>query len=272
VAALKRRSLQIVALLVAFSSAPSIEAAEPGSDLDHVRACVAANTPRRSSVLAATLSAEGEPEIRFKLYWRRLADGERRALIRFAAPEDLQGSAVLLQGIGDPRPRVHLYLPDLGKPQRVTSREQLTRFLGRADLGIEEIGLLLDPVGDPTLRVVDAAREIEGRLVWLLEASSDAAEGVRYVRTLTFVDHQLCAPLRAEFYEEGGGEPRLMHADPARFTREAEAWIPRELVFHGRNGDATRTLRIEEAEVDVPLAASLLTIRALADRAGAAPP
>ena len=126
--------------------------------------------------------------------------------------------------------------------------------------------------GDPTLRVLDAAWELEGRLTWLLEARGDAAEGVRYQRTLTFVDQQLCAPLRAEFYEDPEGEPRRMRVAPSRFTREAEAWIPRELVFEGRNGDPTRTLHIDEAEVDIPLAASLLTIRALADRTGGAAP
>lgn len=259
-----RRALAVALLLVVWPTARPFGAAE-GIDVDAVRACVAANAPKRSSVLAATLSTEGEPPIRFKLYWRRLADGERRALIRFAAPEDVAGSAVLLQGLGEARPRVHLYLPDLGRPQRVTSREQLTRFLGRADLGIEEIGLLLDPVGDPTLRLVDPARDVEGRTAWLLEASGSAEEGVRYARTLTFVDHQLCAPLRAEFYEPGEGPPRTMRADPARFTREAESWIPRELVFGGPNGAAPRTLRIDEVEVDVPLAASLLTVGALAD-------
>jgi hypothetical protein len=260
--------LPIVGLL---ASAAPLGAAEPAGELERVRACVAANTPKRSSVLAATLAAEGEPEIRFKLYWRRLSDGERRALIRFVAPEDLAGSAVLLQGLGEARPRVHLYLPDLGRPQRLTSREQLTRFLGRADLGIEEIGLLLDPLGDPGLRVLDPALPLEGRFAWLLEATADPAEGARYARTRTFVDQQLCAPLRAEFYEDDAGEPSLMRTDPDRFTREADAWIPREIVFQDPDGGPLRTLRIEDVEVDVPLAASLLTIRALADRGGAVP-
>lgn len=215
-----RRALAVALLLDAWPAGWPLGAAE-GIDIEGVRACVAANAPKRSSVLAATISAEGEPPIRFKLYRRRLAAGERRARIRFAAPEDIAESAVLLQGLGEARPRVHLYLPDLGRPQHVTSREQLTRFLGRADLGIEEIGLLLDPVGDPTLRPVDPARDVEGRPAWLLEANGNVEEGIRYARTLTFVDHELCAPLRAEFYEPGDGPPRTMRADPARFAREA---------------------------------------------------
>ncbi|MBW2374320.1 MAG: hypothetical protein JRF70_17495, partial [Deltaproteobacteria bacterium] len=53
--------------------------------------------------------------------------------------------------------------------------------------------------------------------------------------------------------------------DPDRVTREAESWIAREMVFldgEGENGART-TLRIDDVEVDIPLAPSLLTVQAL---------
>jgi len=252
------------ALLSALLFAAPAEAAE---SMEQVRECVRANAPRSAVVLEVSLQtrdAKGESApTRLKLYWRRLPDGEQRVLIRFSAPEELEGSAMLLQGLGDARPRVHIYLPDLGKPQQVSSREQLTRFLGRADLGLEEIALLLDPVGDPKLRLLDGAKAVDGRPAWAFEWRAAEGEHPHYVRTVTFVDQRLCIPLRAELYEADADAPRVMRVDPAQVSREANSWIPHELIFRDPKDDVVRSLRIDGVEVDVPLAPSLLTVEAL---------
>jgi hypothetical protein len=261
VAALKHAS---AVLLVVLGLAPPVHAAD---GIERVRECVRENAPRASVVLEIEMQARdasGESEVtRMKLYWRRLPDGERRALLRFSAPEELAGSAVLLERLEQKRPRVHLYLPDLGRPQQVLSREQLTRFLGRAGLGLEELTILLDPVGDPDLRLVDGDAAPVGRPAWALEWRAAEGERPHYVRTVVFIDQELCVPLRAEFYEDGAEAPREMSVDPARVSREAESWIPRELLFRDPKDDIVRSLRIEAVEVDVPLAPSLLTVRAL---------
>ncbi len=251
----------------------ALTAAAPAtSDLAAMRACVEANAPRSSTVLQVALAVDdgaGETtETRFKLYWRRLPSGERRVLIRFSAPQDLARAAVLIEGVREARPRVHLFLPDLGKPQRITSREQLEGFLGRADLGVDEIGLLLDPAGGDDTRLIEAHRELDGRAYWVIETRSDQEDGERYARTLTFVDRELCIPLRAELYETEAGKPKLVSVDPARVTREARSWIPREMVFRDPRSGSVATLRVEAAEVDVPLAPSLLTVGALAGMSG----
>ncbi len=240
-----------------------------------VRACVEANTPRRSSVMDIRLEfrdAVGETnDSRFKIYWRRLPTGERRVLIRFIQPEDLAGAAVLVEGAREARPRVHLYLPGIGRAQRVTSREQLEGFLGRADLGIEEIGLLLDPVGREDLALVDTGRPADERPYWVLEARDAVepdADGSRYARTRTFVDRELCIPLRAVFYDADDREAKIFQVDRSRVTREAEAWIPRQMTFLDPTERSTTTLVIDEAEIDVPLAPSLLTVPAMPGAGG----
>jgi len=263
----QRRRWRVVLIALAALAAPSSGDGTATDELARARACVEANTPRVSCVLEATLRSEdgrgGVGETRFKLTWRRLPDGERRALIRFTAPEALDGAALLIQGIREARPEVHLYLPDLGAPRRVTSREQLSGFLGRADLGLEEIGLLLDPVGDPDLRLLDAVREVRGRPTWVLEALGDGDAGARYQRTLTFVDQELCVALRAEFYQSDAAQPLEMEVDPEDVRQEAGSWIPREMVFSGPRDEEVRTLRLDRVEVDAAVAPSLLTVPAL---------
>jgi hypothetical protein len=136
---------------------------------------------------------------------------------------------------------------------------------GRADLGLDEIGQILDPLGSERLRLIDGDAALDERPVWVLEARPEQDDPSRYARTVTFVDRELCVPLRAEFYDREGRRTRLLRVDPARVTREASSWIAREMVFQNGEGEggARTTLRIDEVEVDVPLAPSLLTLRAL---------
>jgi hypothetical protein len=269
-----KKTLWLAVLATALiSPAPSVNAA--AVDLAEVRACVEQNTPRRSSVMEIQLrfrDAIGETsESRFKIYWRRLPTGERRVLIRFSEPEDLRGAAVLVEGAREARPKVHLYLPDIGRAQRVTSRDQLEGFLGRADLGIEEIGMLLDPVGHEGLVLLDTDPVADVRPSWVLEARYEVDEeedGSRYARTRTFVDRELCIPLRAVFYDAEDREAKIFQVDRARVTREADAWIPRQMTFRDPSNDSITTLVIDQAEIDVQLAPSLLTVPAMQGAGG----
>ncbi len=262
------RFWRLAAVLVA--GLPVAAGAAAGAVLDEVRACVEQNTPRRSQVMTIALEYRdraGEvSESRFKLYWRRLSTDERRVLMRFSAPEDLVGAAVLVHGVRRARPNVYLYLPGIGKPRRVTSRQQLEGFLGRADLGIEEIGLLLDPVGADALQLVGDGADERGRATWILETRQDVSpdDPGRYPRTRTLVDQEFCIPLGADFYDADDNAAKQLRVDPTRVTREAQSWIPRELVFTDVSGESVTTLRIDEVEVDIPLAPSLLTVPAMA--------
>ena len=243
-------------------------------DVARVKDCYAANSPQKSSVLGVRLSVRdavgAETVSRFKLYWRRLRTGERRVMIRFSEPEVLSGASLLVEGVRRARPRVHLYLPDLGAPKRVTSRDQVEGFLGRADLGLDEIGQILDPLGNESLRMVDSNGALEGRAVWVVEARPVKDDPSRYARTVTYIDRTLCVPLRAEFYDRENQRTRVLRVDPERVTREADSWIAREMIFQeGDEENGARTvLRIDDVEVDIPLAPSLLTVPALSGFGG----
>ena len=65
-----------------------------------------------------------------------------------ANPRTSSRSALLVHAKPKQRPRVYIYLAGQGKPRSVSSRGELEGFLGRANLGIEELELLLDPLGD----------------------------------------------------------------------------------------------------------------------------
>jgi hypothetical protein len=237
------------------------------ADLEAVRSCVEKNTPRISAVqqldLRVTDAAGGESfRSRFSFFWRRLEGGDRRILLRFDEPEDLDGAAVLVNARPGDRPKVHIYLPGQGRPRAVTSRGELEGFVARLNLGIEELELLLDPIGGSQLaRLADS--DVAGRAVWVVERREAVGAEARFPRVVSFIDREFCIPLRAEFYDEQNAARKVLDVDVASITRIVETWIPRLLVFRDPIAKSDTTIRVMEAEVDSPFSPALLTVEAL---------
>jgi len=250
-------------LLIALLGAPA------AADMRDVRNCVEENMPRLSIVQELTLrvreeSGEETFTARFKLYWRRLSGDERRILLRFAAPDDLKGAAVLVESKPGGRRQVFLYLPELGKPRRVMSRGQLDTFLGQANLGIEELELLLDPVRSKRKKLLPRSQEVEGRRTWILEERTAGEADSRYDRTLIFIDREYCIPVRAELFGADGSTKKVLTVDVATVTREVESWVPRSLIFHDLERNSDTILQVDDIDVDSEFSPALLTVEALA--------
>jgi hypothetical protein len=255
----------LVGTLVAVSILATV-ASGATAGLREIRECVEANMPRLSTVqkLALDVEESGETvlESRLTLYWRRIDDGERRIVLRFREPEELARSSLLIHKRPRRRATVYIYLPDQGKPRAISGRGELEGFLGRANLGIDEMELLLQPLSDKDVRLLDAAADLSGRPVWAVEERKSDAD-VRYVRIVTFIDQEYCIPLRAELYDRDGLMAKVMEIDAASVTRVAQSWVPTRLVFHDRVRETDTILRVEDVEVDAPLAPSLLTVESL---------
>ena len=264
-----------VALAVGLSLAATAAAAE--GDVASVRECVRANAPRLSAVQTVSLSVrepDGESaESRAKLTWRRLSNGDQRLLLRYLAPDDLAGSALLLE-LGSGQPVVHLYLPDLGDPQRIYDEGQVAGFLGQGDLDLAELGWLVREAGRSEVRVLETPTEYAGRAVWALEATSAPGTDTRFARVTALVDREWCLPLAVSFYEQDGRERKRLRIAPADVEREASVWVPRRIELEDLEAGSHATLRVESIEVDVPIAPGLLTVKALkgATASGKIPP
>jgi hypothetical protein len=230
-----------------------------------VRACVRANVPRLSAVQTLSLSVqepgEERSESRAKLTWRRLSNGSQRVLVRYLAPEDLSGAALLVE-LGSGPPVVHLYLPDLGDPQRVYDEQQVAGFLGQSELDVSELGWLFQEAGRSEVRLLDVPIEHEGRSVWSLQANSAKDAETRFTRVGALVDREWCLPLEVAFHGEEGPRKRLRVA-PADVRREGAHWVPRAIELEDVEAGSRSRLTVDSIELDVSLAPGLLTVRGL---------
>lgn len=256
-----------VASALALLAAVLLTTAPAHADVESVRACVEANTPRISTVQKLDVRVEQGGELSVQagltLYWRKLPDGEHRILLRFREPEDLAHAGILIEGRPGSRPKVHMYLPGQGEPRRVTSRSQLEGFLGRLHIGIEELELLLDPIGGDEVAVLPDPPDLDGRAVWALEERTEGGDDARFSRTLILVDRERCIPLRAELYGEEDEPIRVLDVDVGSLERIVESWVPRRLVFRDPARGTETVIHVEDVEVDVPFSPALLSVASL---------
>ena len=233
-----------------------------------VRTCVEAHGPRVSMVEEVTLTvADPEGEVfrsQFRLIFRQVDEQERRVLVRFSQPEDLAGAAMLIADTGNDRPTVDIYLPELQRTRRLLSEDDVAAFLGRSQLGVEELRLLVNPMGDPQLEVKSEA-EAGGRQAWLLEARADAS-APPHLRL--WIDQERCIPIQVEVNDDLGKLRRWIEMDPTRVERQKDAFVARDVVIRTPEGGSETRIQIDELEIDVPIAAGLLTRKALAPVGG----
>jgi hypothetical protein len=259
VAAVKR----LVGLICAFGLAAPGFALE----VEDARRCIAANAPQTSLVMRIGLALEHQGRelsaTRFQLLWLRVDTGEQRALMRFQTPADLAGASLLMVLRDGRSPLVDLLLPELGQPQRISSREQLDGFLGRAGLGSEEVGVLLDPLAIASGTLLSDAASMDGRPAWQIERRSPEGEPGRYARTVSYIDRETCVPLRVEFYDRADRLRKRLLVPRAEVSQVSYSWQPRRWIFEDAAGGSRSVLNVEEVELDRPLAARMLTRRAL---------
>lgn len=245
-------------LLAAAGSLPS--RADGGRSAEALVECVRANVPERSGREVLRIRSEdrfgGVRESRATLSWKTGEEGRRRALLRFAAPADLRGTALLL--IETPEGTDLLsYLPELRRVRRVTDR-MLSGPMFDMGLSYEEFERLQDLVDDAEVsRLPDA--EVAGRMLRVLSLAPEPVEGAALSRVRAFVDPETCVPLVIELFE-GGEEPtKVVTAEPASVERVGEYWIPRSLRVRETASGRRTELEVEAIELGVELPDRLFT-------------
>lgn len=250
----------LFAALLALVAAPALGALET---LAEIEACAQRNRPERSShqaVTFRTVDRVGADNVsKAEIYWRRFDDGSR-ALIRFKEPPDLRSSSLLLIENGS-RADMFMYLPELGKVRRVSSRSVGGSLFG-TDFSYEDFERLQGLSDDIESRKLPDG-EVEGRAVYVLETAPARGDESEYERIVSYVDHESCLPLRTEFFEKGDRLRKVLTLPHEQIGREAERWVPRLAVMSDLVDETRTELRVDESEIDVELPRKFFSERAL---------
>jgi outer membrane lipoprotein-sorting protein len=191
-----------------------------------------------------------ERTLEAEMFWQKDPETDlSNVLLTFDSPPELRGAALLVLG-RKPQNDMFMYLPELGKPRRITESMVSGNLLG-TDFTYDDFSRLQGMISNrQTERLAD--EQVAGRAAYVTLARP--ISGSDYDRIRSLIDRETCVPLRIEFYEKGGQEPvKLLTVDPAKVSEEKSHWIPRELqLANERDGTSTQVV-IEKVELSVPI-------------------
>ncbi len=247
--------IAVTAVAVA-ASAAELQTAE------QIGACHRASFPDESSVQTISMNAKdriGAVTVsKAKMHWKKFDDGLSRVTMRFFDPPDLRGAGLLMIE-KKARNDMFIYLPELGRVKRITSRMTSSSMFG-TDFSYEEFERMQGIAESaPTTRAEDGV--VDGRPAYVLEVRPTSESDSAYERILTFIDKDTCIQLRSEFYERGDRARKVLTAKTSTLTREADVWLAREYLMRDLRDETETTMIVEEVEVGVEIPRKFFSVR-----------
>ena len=253
------RVLPLVVTAVAVAAAAAeLQTAE------QIGACHRGSFPDDSSVQTISMNAKDRigavTTSKATIHWKKFDDGLSRVMMRFFNPPDLRGAGLLMVE-KKARNDMFIYLPELGRVKRITSRMTSASMFG-TDFSYEEFERMQGIAESaPTTRAEDGA--VDGRPAYVLEVRPTSESDSAYERIVTFIDKETCVQLRSEFYERGDRARKVLAANTSTLSREGDVWLAREYLMRDLRDETETTMIVEEVEMGKPVPRKLFSEREL---------
>ena len=220
---------------------------------DEIVSCVAGNIPKGDELRSITLVTTGAERVtRADVFGRRTPEGLRRTLVTFSAPEELEGSGMLISEV-EGGTEMWIHTPDLGRRRIITGAER-GRSLFRTGLSYEDFVHLLGFVRTGAAKLARLGDDRIGeRAVYVLESTPEPGSSA-YERVVTSVDKKTCIPLQAKFYENARSAPRkVLTTDPEQIFPVSSIWVAHSATLRDHRDQKETVLHIESVMPDIEL-------------------
>ncbi len=262
--------LLLAALLLAPPAlADSVEDSEseaPAGLPDEIASCIERSRAEPDSARAARLTRRdrrGEQTVTVvRLFGRRADGGLRELLVRFLAPEDMRGSALLVregrtaEGLTAEH-EIYFATPELGAPTRLRGGGRGAPLIG-TDFTYEEFAYLEGFVG-PGIWTRRPDDRVSERAVFVMERRPLESD---YARIVSHIDQESCLPLRVWFYETEHYIRKEFSIDATSIRKVGSTWVPQSALMRDRAKKTTTQLSVDRAAQD-PLPAEFFSVEAL---------
>lgn len=247
-----------VALLLALPLGAARARAE-GKTAEQIEACVRANLPSKSSVQQVSFRVNGHAgattDSEVQIHWQQ-DPGDRlsKVLMRFDAPLDMRGSALLLiEKTG--RNDMFMYLPELKRVRRVTGPALSGGMFG-TDFTYSQFERLQGVARDVSVeRLQDG--DLDGKAVWVLAHTPADDPEFEYVKS--YVDPEHCVPLRTEFFEGKRKLRKVLVTAPEHVKQVGGHWIPHRLVMQDVVQGTSTEFRVDSIDVNAKIHRKVFT-------------
>jgi len=211
---------------------------------------------QRYEGILQTFEASGKTSEKRWTYYRLGSHGFSKVVIRFTAPADVRGVALLIVNHFDRASDQWMWTPALERDRRIALQDRSTRFFG-TDFSFEDLEERDVDQFDYTLLGEDA---IDGAACWRIQSTPKQTKSSQYSRSIVWIRKDNYAWARIDSYVKEDVVRRLNHRD---IRNVQGVWTAHETTMTDlRRGSITR-LALDKIEYNVLLRDEDFTIEAL---------
>jgi hypothetical protein len=190
------------------------------------------------------------------VYERTGAFGQSKAMLKFLAPAEVKGVALLIVNHPDRASDQWMWTPSLERERRIAFQDRSTRFFG-TDFSFED---LEERDVDQADYKVLPDEKIDGLDCWVLEARPKESKQSQYTLSKIWVrkDHYLF--VQVESYVKDQLARRLKYSD---FAEIKAVWTARYLEMTDLRRNSKTVMKFEKLEYNVPMKDEDFTIQGL---------
>jgi hypothetical protein len=251
-----RRRLAIGSAAVFLLIQPSIEAQNDARQ-------IVAEAQRRSEAksqryegLLQVLDARGKVADKRWTFMRFGSHGTSKAVLRFLAPPEVKGVALLILNHPDRASDQWMWTPALQRERRIALQDRSTRFFG-TDFSFED--LEERDVNQYEYRLL-GEQAIDGAPCWHIESVPGQRKISQYTKSEVWIRKDNYAVAQVESYIKAEAVRRLKYSE---FAQVQGIWAGRRLEMSDLRRKSRTVLTLEKLQYNVPLEEEDFTLQAL---------
>ena len=211
---------------------------------------------QRYEGLLQVLDSKGKVADKRWLFTRLGSHGRSKAVLRFVAPPEVKGVALLIVNHPDRASDQWMWTPALQRERRIALQDRSTRFFG-TDFSFEDLEERDVDQYDYRLLGDDT---IDGAPCWHIESTPSQKKISQYTKSTVWIRKDNYALAQVESYVKTEVVRRLKYSD---FVQSQGIWTGRRLEMTDLRRKSRTILALEKLEYNVPLRDEDFTLQAL---------
>ena len=242
-------------ILAAFLIAPALLAQEARQIIEEAQNRSRSQSQHYEGSLRV-VDSKGKISDKRWVYDRIGSHGNSKALLKFTAPAEVKGMALLVINHPDRASDQWLWTPAIARERRVAAQDRSTRFFG-TDFSFED--LEERDVNQFSYRLL-GEEVVDGAPCWKMESQPVQGRSSQYTTSIVWVRKDYYAFVRIENYNK---EQLLRRLDYKDLAKVAGIWTARTLEMHDVKRNSRTLLKLEKLEYNTPMKEEDFTLQAL---------
>jgi hypothetical protein len=206
--------------------------------------------------LLQVIDGRGKTSEKRWTYDRLGSHGRSKTLIRFTAPADVKGVALLIVNHADRPSDQWMWTPAINRDRRIAVQDRRTRFFG-TDFSFEDLD-------ERDIEHYDYAMKgeetIDGQPCWRIESTPREGRRSQYTKSMLWIRKDNHTYARIDNYAGDTLVRRLLYKD---MQQVQGIWTARTLEMHDLSRNSRTILKLDALKYDEPLRDEQFTLEAL---------